>query len=70
MVAILLYVFALICLFDIWLVLNLDGWIIATLLILLFIPVVGDVTIVCIIIYWILHVKTKSQLLPRFHMLK
>ena len=62
-----LTIIALLALWDCYLVKGWDSWLLVLLLVLFFVPVLGDVLALAIIIYWVLEVRPSSQLLAKFN---
>lgn len=61
-----LTILALLCLWDCYTVRGWDAWLLVLLLILFFVPLVGDVLAFAIIVYWVVEVRPNSQLLSKF----
>jgi hypothetical protein len=65
LVEILLTVLALLALYDTYMVKQWPAWLLVAVLILFFLPLLGDVTALFIIIYWAVEVGGKSELLAK-----
>lgn len=63
---ILLTILAILCLYDCFIVKGWDAWLLGLLLVLFFVPFIGDVLALAIIIYWITTVRSQSMLLSKF----
>lgn len=56
-------IFSLLALFDIYRVKNLNIGLFIAILIIFFIPVIGDLTAIFIIVYWLISIRPESKLL-------
>ena len=62
---ILLTILAILCLFDIAQTKTLDTWLVVLILVLFFIPYIGDIIALVLIIYWVIEVRPTSTLLKK-----
>jgi hypothetical protein len=62
---IILTVVALLCLWDCYLVQGWDSWLLVLLLVLFFIPYLGDCLALVIVVYWLLEVRPNSEILSK-----